>query len=116
MRKLIVPALLLAASSAFAQTDRAARFMDNCQRNGGDDERYCEVRNFTVPAARALNVDGRENGGITVHGWDRADVVVTAMIQANGESMSAAQAIAKAINIVAASGQIRSDGPSMEGR
>jgi DUF4097 and DUF4098 domain-containing protein YvlB len=116
MRKLIVPVLLLAASSAFAQTDHATRFMENCQRNGGDDERYCEVRNFTVPAARALNVDGQQNGGITVHGWDRADVVVTAMVQANGETVNDAQAIAKSINIVATAGQIRSDGPSMEGR
>jgi hypothetical protein len=86
--------------------------MDNCRRIGGDDyERFCEVRNFSLPATRALSVDGRENGGITVHGWDRPDIQVVAMIQTQAESDAEAQAIAKAVNVVTSGSEIRSDGP-----
>lgn len=119
MRKTIVPSValfLFAAAAAFAQSDRAARFMDNCHRNGGDEERFCEVRTFTIASARALDVDGRENGGITVHGWDRADIMVTAMVQTQAETEADAQAIAKQVNIVVNGGQIRTDHPSLDGR
>jgi hypothetical protein len=61
-------ALLVASTSAGAQSDRAARFMDNCQRGGGDEERFCETRTVNVAASGALSVDGRTNGGISVHG------------------------------------------------
>lgn len=123
MRKLIVPALLVCAAAlpalpavASAQTERATRFLENCRRNGGDDERFCEVRNFTLPATRALNVDGRQNGGIAVHGWGRADIMVVAMVQAQAETEAEAQAIAKQVNIVVSGGEIRSDAPDLNRR
>ena len=59
----------------------------------------------------ALNVDGRQNGGITVHGWDRAEIHITAMIQAQGESQSDAQALAKGVAISTTGGQVRAAGP-----
>jgi DUF4097 and DUF4098 domain-containing protein YvlB len=107
-------ALLLAftATVAAAQGDRASRFMDNCRRNGwGDDERFCETRNFTIPVGKSLTVDGRANGGITVHGWDKAETQVVAMIQANAESTAEAQTIAKGVNVLTNGAEIRAEGP-----
>ena len=86
--QLLTLAVLATAASAGAQTDRATRFMDNCRRDNGDEERFCETRTLTVAAGKALSVDGRTNGGISVHGWDRADIQVLAMIQANAEQRS----------------------------
>jgi len=103
--------LMTTAASVGAQSDPASRFMDNCHRGGGDDERYCETRKLTVAAARSLSVDGRSNGGISVHGWDRADVQVLAMIQGQAESEAAAREIVKGINVVATGAEIRAEGP-----
>jgi DUF4097 and DUF4098 domain-containing protein YvlB len=109
---LLTLAVLTAASSAGAQNDRAARFMDNCRRDNGDEERFCETRTLTVGAVRALSVDGRTNGGITVHGWNRGDIQVLAMIQANANSEAEARDIAKGVNVLASGGEIHANGPS----
>ena len=109
---LLVALLASVAASANAQSDRAARFMDNCQRNGNDDERFCETRTLTAGAVRLLTVDGRSNGGISVHGWDRADIQILAMVQAHANSEAEAREIARGINVVASGGQVRAEGPS----
>ncbi|HEY4130354.1 MAG TPA: hypothetical protein VGM50_07030, partial [Gemmatimonadaceae bacterium] len=71
MRRLSVALILTIAASATAQNNSSSRFMDNCKRSWGDDERFCEERNFTMAAMQALSVDARANGGVTVHGWDK---------------------------------------------
>lgn len=115
-RLLSLAVVLAAATSAGAQSDPAARFMDNCHRGGGDQERYCETRNYSVAAGRSLSVDGRTNGGISVHGWDRANIQVVAMVQASAESEAEARDIAKGINVVATGSEIRADGPDSRNR
>jgi hypothetical protein len=114
MRRMLSLALILAASTAAAQTEQAARFMENCRNNGrNDDERFCETRTFSVAASRSLTVDGRTNGGMSVHGWDRADIQVLAMLQANGDSQSEAQDMVKQINILTNGSEIRATGPNV---
>lgn len=100
-----------AASAVAAQSSRTDRFLDNCRRNGGDDEQFCETRDFTLPAGRSLTVDGRDNGGITVHAWDRADTKVTALIQARGETARDAEDLAKQITVATSAANVRADGP-----
>jgi DUF4097 and DUF4098 domain-containing protein YvlB len=113
MRRSLTVALLLAASTAAAQSDPASRFMDNCRNNRwNDDERFCETRSFTVAAGKLLTVDGRTNGGITVHGWDRSDIQVIAMIQGQADDRSTAQNLVKGVNILTNGSEIRADGPS----
>jgi len=113
---LMVALALYATATATAQSDRASRFLDNCQRNRNDNEQFCEARNFTMAGGRSLTVDGRENGGVTVHAWDRTDVQVVAMIQTQAESEAEARAIAKEIAIAVNSGEVRANGPSLQGR
>jgi hypothetical protein len=113
MRRIAILGLLpLTAAALSAQTTRAQRFLDNCNRGSNDNERSCSVKEFTLPASAALNVDGRQNGGITDHGWDKAEIHVTAMIQAQAESQSDAESIAKDVAISTTSGQVRASGPS----
>jgi DUF4097 and DUF4098 domain-containing protein YvlB len=109
-------ATLLIAAPASAQSDRASRFMDNCQRNRSDSEMFCETRNATIAATRALSVDGRQNGGITVHAWDKNQVQVLAMVQAQAETENDAREIARNVVVSSNAGEIRADGPSMNGR
>jgi DUF4097 and DUF4098 domain-containing protein YvlB len=105
--------LVLLANAAGAQRT-SDRWLDRC-RDGSrynDDDRYCEVRDKTIPASKTIDVDGRENGGITVHGWDKSEVLVSARIEAHGDSPEEAKDLASQITIDTRDGHIRADGPS----
>src|SRR5205823_2796483 len=70
-----------------------------------------EVREMTVAAGGLISVDGRQNGGISVRGEDRGDIVIKACIQAWGTTDAEAKAQASNIRIGTA-GTIKAEGPS----
>src|ERR1043166_2405867 len=92
----------LIAPPATAQrriTERRGEFRLDCSRDRGDwdYERFCDITETTIPApGGSLNIDGRTNGGVTVIGSSRRDVLVRAMIQANARSAARARAAAEA--------------------
>jgi hypothetical protein len=118
MRKIpLIVAFGLIAVPLLAQErpSRAERFMRNCDDSYSDRdrERFCEVRDVTLKVPqRTLVVDGRDNGGVSFYGWDKAEVLVRALIQANGDSRAEAQALAKDIKIETDGDRIRADGPA----
>jgi Toastrack DUF4097 len=118
MRRAMLAATLisLVALPAGAQADRSSRFLENCQRNRDDSAQVCEIRDFSLAALKGLVVDGRDNGGVSVHGWDQAGIKVIAMVQARAESESDASAIAQSISISSNNGDIHATGPSRNGR
>ena len=114
------PALLLLAtgSSAGAQVRSADRWLEDCRRGrgrGDDREQYCDVREQTIPARARLRVDGRDNGGIEVIGWDRNEILVRSKIEARAGSESDAKQLADGIKIDLGD-EIRADGPSTRWR
>lgn len=105
--------LLVSTSEiAAAQTIRSAHFVEDCRRNNGYDEQFCETRTVTLAASNALRVDARSNGGVTVHGWDNSQFQVVAMIQARAGTQAEAQNVARQVTVSASNGEIRADGPS----
>ena len=124
MRTLVLAFLALPLATAAAQsttpqssTTRARRFMDNCRRSDWrDDERFCETRDVEMPASAELRVDGQENGGITIHGWDKSTIQVVAMIQTSAETEADASDLAKRVKISASNGEVRADGPDTRRR
>ena len=95
----------------------ADRWLSDCRDNHwSDDERFCEVRNYTLPATKSLRVDGRENGGVHVYAWDSNSIQVVAKVEGRGDSQAEAQASAKEITIRAANGVVSADGPRDRGR
>lgn len=98
------------AASAQAQDD------DWCGDSKGwhsdnDGERYCEVREVTLDAVRdVVRVDGNENGGIKVQGWDRNEILVRTKVQGHARSEDRAEALAKAVTIKT-NGTIEADVP-----
>lgn len=82
-------------------------------RDWGDDEervRHCEVRDVTIPRPSGrLSVDGRLNGGIAVHAWDRNEILVRAKIQTWAQSQAEARRLAAAIRIRANDGRISAE-------
>jgi hypothetical protein len=117
-RSVVVVALLSASAPAHAQRsdDDNARWLEQCQNNWNSDRdrgRACEVR--TVPvrlSGRAIEVDGRENGGIKVQGWNGDSVRVTARIQAWDDDDAGASSLLKEIRITTDGRRVLAEGPS----
>src|SRR5437868_2558582 len=92
-------------------------WLDRCREDRGnkwsnDRERFCEVREKRISATRRLDIDGQQNGSVTVHGWDRSEVYVLAKIQTEGEDAGDARDVASRITIEIDAGRVRADGPS----
>ena len=106
-------ALVWAIPAAHAQhADR--NWLERCRDEAQDDDRprYCEERTLGAAATGGtLTVDGGENGGARVAGWDRDSIDIVARVQTNARSEDEAQALAKSISITIANGNIRADGP-----
>lgn len=58
-----------------------------------------------------ITVDGGQNGGARVEGWDRDSIDVIARIQTNARSEDDARALAREISISVSNGTIRANGP-----
>lgn len=109
---LISPTLLLAQG---IDRESDAEWLEHCREQGGDRDRgrACEVRNVAVRlSGRSITVDGRQNGGVRVFGWDRDGVQVTARMQAQARTDAAARELLSRVKIVADDRSVRADGPS----
>jgi DUF4097 and DUF4098 domain-containing protein YvlB len=84
-----------------------------CQNGGYDSEgaRHCDIREQTVASIGRLSVDASPNGGVTVKGWLRTDVLVRARVDASGETEAAAATMASQVSIDSSGGQVRANGP-----
>ncbi|HEX6808145.1 MAG TPA: DUF4097 family beta strand repeat-containing protein [Gemmatimonadaceae bacterium] len=106
-------ALVWAVPAAHAQhSDR--NWLERCREDAQDDDRprYCEQRTMGAHATGGtITVDGGENGGARVAGWDRDSIDIVAHVQTNARSEADAEALAKSISITVSNGNIRADGP-----
>jgi hypothetical protein len=105
---------VLAALPTHAQrTD--AEWLENCRENSGrwngNRAQFCEVRPSTLRSGGALAVDGGQNGGASVRGWDGSEIRVSARIQAQASSEEEAREIARQITVRTEGGSIRATGP-----
>jgi hypothetical protein len=86
---------------------------DPCRDNNygdRDGERFCEVRESTLPGG-PLNVDAGNNGGISIEGWDRNDIRVRAVVQTSASTASDARALAGQVQVQAGGGRVYATGP-----
>ncbi len=119
MRSAITCAAWIGVAVFAAGEPLLAQLRDNsekqlsCQNNGYDSDgvRHCEMREQTVPAIGRLNVDANRNGGVTVKGWLRSEVLVRARVEASGENEGAATNLASRVSIDGSGGQVRATGP-----
>ena len=73
-----------------------------CSNNNWSSEgkvSFNELRELTAPASGTVKVDAGKNGGVSVVGEDRSDVLIRACVQAWGGSDEAARAAASNIRI-----------------
>lgn len=112
-RRIAFAIMLVGALSAqvFAQKDGKNSFA--C-REGHDGPRavHCEIKEQTLPAAGGtIKIDGRQNGGVSVKGWERNEVLVRARIQATAPTQAEADALANQIVINTSGANIFASGP-----
>ena len=72
---------------------------------------HCEIKEQPVPAGGVIKVDGRQNGGISIKGWDRNDLLVRAKIETRASTQSEADALAQQVRIETAGLNIHAEGP-----
>jgi hypothetical protein len=84
------------------------------QNWNGDKVSTSELRELTVAASGRLEVDGARNGGISVRGENRSDVLVRACVQAWGSSEQEAKSLASSVRVNTGS-VIKADGPDENG-
>ncbi|MEZ4701261.1 MAG: DUF4097 family beta strand repeat-containing protein [Rhodothermales bacterium] len=111
--------LSLITLPAAAQNVRVLADDEACDRSGWGDrntERYCEVREITLPANRDLiRVDGGKNGGIRVEGWNRKEMLIRAIVTATDRTEDAARERVDEIDIKT-NGTIEADLPENRSR
>ena len=113
MRKLT---LIFAAGALCLPAAAQTKELD-CRNQWGNSrqENFCEIREMTVPATGRLDIDGETNGGVTVKGWDRADVLVRAAVHTAADSQNEARALAGQVRIETVASRVRADGPKTSG-
>ena len=105
--------IALATISSVGQNTKPGSL--SCRENNWFPDRLvgnCEVREQTLaPSGGAITIDGRQNGGISVKGWDQGQILIRARVQAAAPSASEAEALAKQIQIETSGAKIFASGP-----
>lgn len=109
----LVFTLLILAGGACAQLrdNRTPQMSCDSGSYNGDRQRFCEVREQTIPGVGRLTVDPGKNGGVTVKGWLRNDVSIRSRVETWARSVDDARALAGLVRVDASAGQIKASGP-----
>lgn len=112
-RRIAFVLLLIGAVSAAALAQKDGKDTLACREDqGGTRADHCEIKEHTLPASGSLiKVDGRQNGGVSVKGWERNEVLVRARIQTTAPSQAEADAMASQIVINTSGANIYASGP-----
>jgi DUF4097 and DUF4098 domain-containing protein YvlB len=72
----------------------------------------CEIREQSLAASGGtIAIDGRQNGGVSVKGWDQGQVLVRARVQTGAPTEAEAAALAREIRIETSGAKIFANGP-----
>lgn len=98
--------------SAQKKTEKTESSM-RCGDNRNDDRLYshCEIKEQTLPEGGVITVDGKQNGGVAVKGWDRNEILVRSKIETRGPTQSEADLLAQQVRIETVALNIHAEGP-----
>jgi hypothetical protein len=113
---LAIAVLSVTCVSAFAQQERKGSL--SCREdNWGGDRLFstCQIREQTLaPTGGQLSIDGRQNGGVSVKGWDQNQILVRARVHARAPSTNEAEGLARQVRIETNGGRIYAEGPDSQ--
>ena len=110
MKRILILALCLAPA---ALPQEKTMSCDDDSR-GSERGHYCEIREVTVPAGGRLDVDGGVNGGISIKGANRSDILVRSKVQAYEDDQADSRRMAAGVRVETAGGRVRATGPASE--
>lgn len=106
-------AMIIGVGAVSAFGNNAKGFCEDNNWSNGDNVSFRELREMTAAAGGTITVDGRQNGGISVRGENRSDVLIRACVQTWAKTDDAAKSIASNIKI-STSGTIQAENGSDE--
>ena len=111
----IISGIPLAAQN---ETASDARWLDHCkdQSDDFDRARACDVR--VVHFGRStgtVTVDGRQNGGIEIKGWDGDSVVAHILVEAQASTQAEAEDLVRQVHVETTGTPIHAEGPATSG-
>ena len=117
-RTLLIAALVTftgVATFAQKEKDKDKDRSMSCRQNNWYNDRLagnCEIREQTLaPSGGAIAIDGRQNGGVSVKGWDQQQVLVRARVQTGAPTEAEAADLARQIRIETSGAKIHASGP-----
>jgi len=73
---------------------------------------HCEIKEQTLPVSdNTISVDGRKNGGVSIKGWERNEILMRARLQTAGPTEAEANELAQQVKIETAGAKIFATGP-----
>jgi DUF4097 and DUF4098 domain-containing protein YvlB len=108
---LLLTAAALASAQQIDNQERKLNCSNGNNSRNNDQASHCEIKEFTIPATRAVNVDGGRNGGVQVKGWNRSEVLVRAQVQTWAPAGMDPRGMVSQIQIQTAGGNVFANGP-----
>jgi hypothetical protein len=96
--------------SAQKRTEGSMRCDDGRQDNRL--QNHCEINEQTLSPGGKITVDGRENGGMSIKGWERNEILLRSRIQTRAPTQPEADQLAKEVRIESAGLNIHAEGPA----
>ncbi len=112
----LLPIIALTAFSANAQRQDNQERKLRCETHDrGRQAHFCEMKEQTLGPLGRLDIDAKPNGGITVKGWSRNEVLVRAKVEAWAQTENEARGLVEQVRLNLSAGRIAAEGPG-EGR
>lgn len=112
---LIVALVIFTGVAVFAQKEKVKDKSLTCNENSWYNDRLvgnCEIREQTLAlSGGTISIDGRQNGGVSVKGWDQNQVLVRARVQTGAPSAEEAKSLAGQVRIETSGAKIFASGP-----
>ncbi len=107
-------AFALSLSAGTIQAQKSDKASMQCRDGNGDGRlvNHCEIKEQTLPAGGAITVDGKQNGGISVKGWQQNQVLVRAKIETRAPTQAEADSLAQQVVIQTGGLNIHAEGPT----
>jgi hypothetical protein len=102
------------AEHALAHPELDEGWCQHCHNDSDHRIGHCEVREFSYPLARKpIAIDGGQNSGMTVMGWNRDHVRILYRVTTRARTEERTRALAAEVQLALTRGWLRPDGPSV---
>lgn len=112
---LIVALVTFTGVAVLSQKEKSKDRSLTCNEDSWYNDRLvgnCEIREQTLAlSGGTIAIDGRQNGGVNVKGWDQNQVLVRARVQTGAPTAGEAEALGRQIRIETSGAKIFASGP-----